>query len=99
MSRMLTASECAGWLDAHDDYLIISHRRPAGSPVRGGSGQIKDIGCWNKCCFLVRSQKRNIENVKKPMLKQFLNYISYEFLAIMQMEFIYGWDTIASMSS
>ena len=37
MSRMLTASECAGWLDAHDDYLIISHRRPDGDTLGSGA--------------------------------------------------------------
>ena len=33
----LTASECAAWLDAHDDYLIISHRRPDGDTLCSGA--------------------------------------------------------------
>ena len=37
MSRMLTASECAAWLLAHDDYLIISHRRPDGDTLGSGA--------------------------------------------------------------
>ena len=34
---MLTASECAAWLLAHDDYLIISHRRPDGDTLGSGA--------------------------------------------------------------
>ena len=34
---MLTASECAAWLAAHDDYLIISHRRPDGDTLCSGA--------------------------------------------------------------
>ena len=37
MSKMLTASDCAGWLLAHDDYLIISHRRPDGDTLGSGA--------------------------------------------------------------
>ena len=37
MSRMLTASECAAWLLAYDDYLIISHRRPDGDTLGSGA--------------------------------------------------------------
>ena len=33
----LTASECAAWLAAHDDYLIISHRRPDGDTLCSGA--------------------------------------------------------------
>ncbi len=33
----LTASECAGWLSAHDDYIIISHRRPDGDTLCSGA--------------------------------------------------------------
>lgn len=37
MTKNLTASECAEWLDAHDDYLIISHRRPDGDTLCSGA--------------------------------------------------------------
>ena len=33
----LTASECAAWLDEHDDYIIISHRRPDGDTLCSGA--------------------------------------------------------------
>lgn len=37
MTKNLTASECAEWLLAHDDYLIISHRRPDGDTLCSGA--------------------------------------------------------------
>ena len=49
MSKMLTASECAAWLLAHDDYLIISHRRPDGDTLGSGAAL---------CSALRRSGKR-----------------------------------------
>lgn len=33
----LTASECAAWLGEHDDYIIISHRRPDGDTLCSGA--------------------------------------------------------------
>ena len=33
----LTANECAEWLASHDDYLIISHRRPDGDTLGSGA--------------------------------------------------------------
>lgn len=33
----LTASECAAWLCEHDDYIIISHRRPDGDTLCSGA--------------------------------------------------------------
>lgn len=33
----LQARECAAWLAAHDDYLIISHRRPDGDTLGSGA--------------------------------------------------------------
>lgn len=33
----LTATECAEWLGAHDDYIIISHRRPDGDTLCSGA--------------------------------------------------------------
>ena len=34
---MITPGECAEWLLAHDDYLIISHRRPDGDTLFSGA--------------------------------------------------------------
>lgn len=31
--KTLTRTECAGWLAQHDDFLILSHRRPDGDTV------------------------------------------------------------------
>ena len=33
----LTASECAAWLGEHDNYIIISHRRPDGDTLCSGA--------------------------------------------------------------
>lgn len=33
----LTASECAAWLGEHNDYIIISHRRPDGDTLCSGA--------------------------------------------------------------
>lgn len=33
----LKASECAAWLGEHDDYIIISHRRPDGDTLCSGA--------------------------------------------------------------
>ncbi len=33
----LTASECAAWLGEHDDYIIMSHRRPDGDTLCSGA--------------------------------------------------------------
>ena len=33
----LTACECAAWLGEHDDYIIISHRRPDGDTLCSGA--------------------------------------------------------------
>ena len=30
---MMTRSECAAWLDSHDDYCILTHRRPDGDTL------------------------------------------------------------------
>lgn len=45
----LTASECAAWLGEHDDYIIISHRRPDGDTLCSGAAL---------CSVLRRAGKR-----------------------------------------
>ena len=49
----LRACECAAWLAAHDDYLIISHRRPDGDTLGSGAAlcsALRRAGKRAWCC-------------------------------------------------
>lgn len=69
MTTNMTASECAAWLAAHNNYLIISHRHPDGDTLCSGAAL---------CSALRRSGKRawciynkDITDTYRPLVSEY----------------------------
>lgn len=68
--KSLTASECAAWLDAHDGYLIISHRRPDGDTLCSGAALCSALRRRGKAARCIKN--REMTDTYRPLVAPFL---------------------------
>ena len=55
MLKTITITECADFLRAHDDYLVLTHRRPDGDAVGSGGGLVRILKKLGKTAYLFRN--------------------------------------------
>lgn len=51
----MTRNECARWLESHDNYLILTHRRPDGDTLGSGAALCLGLRSLGKTAFLLEN--------------------------------------------
>ena len=48
MTTSMTIRETAEWLSQHDNYLVLTHRRPDGDTLGCAAGLVQGLSCAGK---------------------------------------------------
>lgn len=68
--KSLTASECAAWLAGHDDYLIVSHRRPDGDTLCSGAALCSALRRRGKSAWCLRNAE--LTETYRPYMEPYM---------------------------
>ena len=68
--KNLTASECAAWLAGHDDYLIVSHRRPDGDTLCSGAALCSALRRRGKSAWCLRNAE--LTETYRPYMEPYM---------------------------
>ena len=53
----MTLSEAVSWLREHDDYLIITHRRPDGDTLGSAAALVRGLRAYGKTAYIFRNEE------------------------------------------
>jgi len=64
MSKILTPVETAGWLKEHDNFLIITHRRPDGDTLGSAGALAQGLREQGKTAYLIKNPEATPRYIK-----------------------------------
>ena len=80
----MTISEAASWLMAHDDYLIITHRRPDGDTLGSAAALVRGLRACGKTAYIFKNEETTSKYL--GFVSPFLAPDGFEFRSIVSVD-------------
>ena len=53
----MTLTDVSSWLREHDDYLIITHRRPDGDTLGSAAALVRGLRAYGKNAYIFKNEE------------------------------------------